>query len=521
MPLDPNIIAGIGAGRQEAPNLLANYAQMQQIQGNQMALQAQRQAQMLGQIKQQSAQLELSQQRLGTEQQQQALASLVRHGGKVPAAAEELAAAGNPQAFVLQKHQQDIEKEAAAIEASHATTLKNRADADKKNLEMLGGMLESVNKAPEAVQGLFYQARRAQAIQQGLPGAEKLPEAWTPETKQQLSALAASTIPAQGQRQLEEAQAQHQAQQALVGQQHEAQEQHWKALETQAQSAREQLGQYREAQLQCQAERNQMARQRLGLARSAQGGGQQSSADPLAKLSGAQLEMAKKYASGDLKLPPASSRAPDARLMREAAVQLNRNLSDDTYQVKRDFNDPKGKNGANLQTVARIAGHIARYEKNSSRLGFSPGFAMGMTSTSAQNDTAIDAHNIAAELEKLVSGGVGNKEQVAEVRNSLKSSIPSVRDSAIRELSQIVGSQFEGMNAIYKAQTQQDLPLQKYVSPVGREWLKKNNINVSGQVEAAPSPAGVSPGVSPDVQSAIQNAIPKGAKIKSVKKVSN
>src|SRR3982751_7087039 len=106
VPLDPNIIAAIGAGRQETPNLLANYAQMQQIQGNQMAIQAQRQAGMLGQIKQQAAQLELSQQRLGMEQQQQALAALVRHGGKVPAAAEAVAASGDAHELFSQKHQQ-------------------------------------------------------------------------------------------------------------------------------------------------------------------------------------------------------------------------------------------------------------------------------------------------------------------------------------------------------------------------------------------------------------------------------
>jgi hypothetical protein len=70
-----------------------------------------------------------------------------------------------------------------------------------------------------------------------------------------------------------------------------------------------------------------------------------------------------------------------------------------------------------------------------------------------------------------------------------------VRQKAVNEISQIIGSQFEGMNAQYKAQTQQDLPLDKYVSPAGREWLKKNNINVSGTAEApkastaAPPPA--------------------------------
>jgi hypothetical protein len=72
-----------------------------------------------------------------------------------------------------------------------------------------------------------------------------------------------------------------------------------------------------------------------------------------------------------------------------------------------------------------------------------------------------------------------------------------VRQQAVNEISQIIGSQFEGMNAQYKAQTQEDLPLGKYVSPVGREWLKKNNINVSGAVESTP-PANVQ-SLSPEI----------------------
>jgi hypothetical protein len=219
--------------------------------------------------------------------------------------------------------------------------------------------------------------------------------------------------------------------------------------------------------------------------------------DPLQSLSGAQLEMAKKYASGDFKLPPAGSRAPGAQAIRQAALALNPNLSDDTFTVKHDFNDPSKPGGKNLATMARIAGHIGRFEKNSGAMGTleSGAYGMGATLTGTQKATSEDAHAIAAELEKLTSGGVGSKEQTQGWQTALKSSSASVRQKAVNEISQIIGSQFEGMNAQYKAQTQQDLPLDKYVSPAGREWLKKNNINVSGTAEApkastaAPPPA--------------------------------
>jgi hypothetical protein len=167
------------------------------------------------------------------------------------------------------------------------------------------------------------------------------------------------------------------------------------------------------------------------------------------------------------------------------AIAKNPNWTPQTYATKKAFEDPQSKQSQNLGTISRIVGHIGRFEKNSNKLGVSPSFLTGVNLSGLAAATHEDAHAISAELEKLVSGGVGTEGQVKAWQNSLTSSNPQIRQSAIDEISQLIGSQYEGMSQTYKTTTGSDLPIEKYVSPAGREWMKAKGIGSTGA--AAPA----------------------------------
>jgi hypothetical protein len=533
--LNPNIILSIGqnAQQQQPPNLLGQYQAIQQIQANKMAMQAQQQNMMLAGIKQQSAQVELGQQQLAAQQQQQAVEALSNAGGDVDKATAQLLAVGNPQGLTLQKHRQDVIKQMADIQKAKADMDRTQAETQINKLGHAAALMSGVLDEKPELQGQVYQARRALAIQSGLATPDDLPEVWNDQTKQKLAGMQDAALNAKDklQQKLEAAKAVEQIRHNSAEEQltqfrdvNTAQNQSANLAESTRYHNIE--AKQRGQQISIEGMNAQTARGRLLLSQKENG---QQFGDPLQGMSQAQMNMAQKYANGDFKLPPAGSRAPGAQAIRQAALALNPNLSDDTFTVKHDFNDPKGKGGSNLATIGRIVGHIGRFEKNSGAMSAmeSGSYGMGATLTGKQKDTAIDAHGISAELEKLVSGGVGTKEQVQEWQHALRSTTASVRQEAINEISQLVGSQYEAMNQTYKAQTQEDLPLAKYVTPAGRQWLKAKGVNVQGTESGAAAGSGASPGVTAapgvpaEVQRSIMQAIPKGAKIKRVVKVSD
>ena len=197
------------------------------------------------------------------------------------------------------------------------------------------------------------------------------------------------------------------------------------------------------------------------------------------QLSASQQAIADKLASGDFN-PAQLSRFPDKEALVAGAIAKNPNWSPQTYATKRAFEDPQAKQSQNLGTISRIVGHIGRYEQNSKDMGFAPAFSLGMNLTGDQAKLNEDAHAISGELEKLVSGGVGTEGQVQGWMKGLRAPTAAARQQAVDEISQLIGSQYEGMSQTYKTTTGQDLPAEKYVSPAGRAWMKEKGINVGG-----------------------------------------
>src|SRR4051812_16365168 len=376
MPLDASIILSGAPQRTEPLNLLSNYAQLQQIQQNRIALSAHQQALQMGQLSQKAAELHLADQQLSSQQNQQMLGIIRKNQGNVAASIQEGMEQGLPQAQDLLKHQGAAEELLAKTQKEQAEAAKATYDVRAKQRNSAINSLSTLRSLPPGLKPMYYQGLRMQALQADPNLGNQLPMNWNPEAEQMVGALQESLL---SQKERED-QALKQQEFGLKQQTEQGRESRWQAQTEQGK---------RQTELRAQEIGQQGAYQRgrLGLA---QREFQQQSADPIQNLSGAQLEMAKKYASGDFKLPPAGSRAPGAQAIRQAALALNPNLSDDTYTVKHDFNDPGKPGGKNLATMARIAGHIGRFEKNSGAMSTleSAAYGMGTTLTGTQKATS-------------------------------------------------------------------------------------------------------------------------------------
>lgn len=191
-------------------------------------------------------------------------------------------------------------------------------------------------------------------------------------------------------------------------------------------------------------------------------------------LSERQKQLAQRFAEGDLSLQQLS-RLPDKETILNAATILNPQANN-AYLAKKAFTDPNSKQAQNLQTIARIVGHIGQFEQNSQKLNFAPGYYFGMNLTGDQARLSETAQAISEELQKLTSGGVASSSQTEQWKNSLKSPSKEARKDAIDQISQLVGSQYMAMNQSYKAATQKDMPIEQYLTPDVRSWMKKHGI---------------------------------------------
>ena len=220
------------------------------------------------------------------------------------------------------------------------------------------------------------------------------------------------------------------------------------------------------------------------------------------QLSPADQSIAKKLSVGDFN-PALLGRMPNKEAIIAGAIELNPGWTPQSYATKRAFEDPDAAQAKNLGTIGRIVGHIGRFEKNSSDLGFAPVYGMaGVSLGGTAQAVSEDSHAIAGELEKLVSGGVGSEGQIQAWQGALRSSIPSVRQKAVDEISQLVGSQYGSMAQAYRTGVGLELPTEKYLAPEAQKWMKSKGINVATSApDVAPgAPASAAPAAADGLQ---------------------
>jgi hypothetical protein len=195
------------------------------------------------------------------------------------------------------------------------------------------------------------------------------------------------------------------------------------------------------------------------------------------------LPRLKAIANGDIPAP--SPRSKNYNQTMDWVYQIDPTYTEGRYLGKKNFQN--SKDAQNLGTITRIMGHLDRFDKNSSALGFSP--LLGTNTTGAQRRLHIVSNAIAEEFGKLVSGGVLTQDQAKRSEANLLSPIESVRKDALDEVNQLMDSQFEGIYQRYRAATNQDFPTGKYFDNATRQRLQKR-----GSLPSSSGQSGTGPG---------------------------
>jgi hypothetical protein len=391
-----------------------------------------------------------------------------------------LATAGPEVGGKIIKARQDAEKSKAEISKYQAETQKLTSERAAHEADYAGHLAYSVKVAnydPRAVQLAIQQAHgdgfENQAQQLSLL-AQQNPQA-LPQVIDQLIARS----PAQQKRAQEEAKAAQEAKHQT------ATEEQAKATLEQTAKRDEGMNAYRQLEALISQKRLGIEQQnantgaaRLGLERARF---KRDTVSPLEEMSSGQMEEIKAMANGDVKLPPAGSRAPGAAAKREAAFELARrngyDLTDALYKAKQDFK--VGKDSGEVAGMTRVLGHLDRYQQNSDKLGVAPSLAMNVT-TAGNAPLHKDVSAISEEFGKLVKGGVLTVDQSKDFQSGLLSSRPAVRNATINEIKELMGSQFEAKFQKFKTATGTDLNPTQFFDAATQKRLIKQGL-VPGQ----------------------------------------
>ena len=504
MPLDASIILSGAPQRTEPLNLLSNYAQLQQIQQNRIALSAHQQALQMGQLSQKAAELHLADQQLSSQQNQQMLGIIRKNQGNIPASIQEGMEQGLPQAQELLKHQGAAEELLAKTQKEQAETAKATYEVKAKQRNSAINSLSTLQGLAPELQPLYYQHLRMQALQADPNLGNQLPPTWNPQAEQMVGALQESLL---SQKEREDI-AQKQQEFVLKQQTEAGREKHWGAQEAQAQTAAQQLERYRQAQLQNQGARLSIDRQRLGVERGAQGS--------TLMLTPKALDKAARFYNETATMQPMGA-GPAAMAVRSGI--MNR--------------------AAELDDTADLGSNKADYKANTTSLGKLTGMLDAVTAFEGTATKNLDM--FLGQAKKVVDSGspllnkplraindqmLGSTEQAAfkaarlvavtEIAKVLNNPnlTGQLSDSARHEV-----AAFSPENATL-AQTYHIAKILKQDMANRRTELSKQIGTVKGRMrgekQAAPAEE-----ISPEITSQLQNALPKGAKIKSVKKVSD
>lgn len=451
MPLDPNIILSIGqnAQQQPPPNLLGQYAQVQQIQANRMAMQAQQQNYQTAGLKQQQEQMALQQQQLAAKQQQDMVVLLQQNGGDVRRAIQQGKAQGNQQALVLEKNQDEADGLVAKTKKEAEEAAKTHLETTQKGLDRIGSMADRVLTTKPELQGIAYQSVRLQAQQLQIPGADQLPPVWDESAKAALLNIQQGSITAADQ-----------IKQKLEAGRDVETGRHNLAQEGQAATNEAGLEKYRGAEVQNMNAARQLEAKRVGIEGARLGLEKQKYSqqfgDATSGMSKGNLLIAQKVAAGEMS-PQMLGRMPGKEGIVAAAIEIAAkngvNWTPQLYDTKKDFKT--GKSADDLTRLQTAYEHAQRFAENSGKMGTLESLTSGTNITGNQRKMSLDANLLSGEVGRLVTGGVVPEGELHQIQSNLKSSSASVRQQAANELMQLAAGKISGLQKRYESGTGQ------------------------------------------------------------------
>jgi hypothetical protein len=190
----------------------------------------------------------------------------------------------------------------------------------------------------------------------------------------------------------------------------------------------------------------------------------------------------KATANGDIAIPPAGTRNPQAQALRAAVMQYDPTYTDARYKGKQNF-----KNSGDAQNIVQLSTameHADRAITNSAQAGFAP--ALGSKTFESPESAAYmqDAEFLTGEVGKLVKNGVLSVDEGNKISSGLTAARQTVRDSALNETMDLLGGKARGVFQKYKTATGQDLPVNEFFDAKSQQRLSKYGIVDSGNGNA-------------------------------------
>lgn len=169
----------------------------------------------------------------------------------------------------------------------------------------------------------------------------------------------------------------------------------------------------------------------------------------------------KATAAGDLALPTASARNPQAQAIRNAVLQYDPTYTDARYKGKQQF-----KTSGDADKIVQLATaleHGQRLHQNSEQLGFSPLLSSGIGPASTRYNE--DVGHFTDEVGKLIKGSALTQGEEHENKKGLLSATHDSRSSAIDEKNKLLAGKVEALFSKYKTSTGEELPIDKFFDP--------------------------------------------------------
>lgn len=199
-------------------------------------------------------------------------------------------------------------------------------------------------------------------------------------------------------------------------------------------------------------------------------------------------------ANGDAPMPPARSKGYQDTY--DAVKDYDKTYTEARYKIKQGYKTGKDKD--KIQSITRILGHLDSFDQNSNKLGVSSVSIPGLGNmTGDQKALHTDVNAISEEFGRLVANKSLTQSEAERAEANLLSPFPSVRRRAIKEVGNLLGSQFKGIFQSYRTAAKQEFPVDEFFDPETQEqitrrgYFKPGASNLVGSPKAAPggSPA--------------------------------
>jgi hypothetical protein len=433
-------------------------------------------------------------------------------------------------ADTLEKNKNAADELIAKQRQAAASAQKDEVETNLKKVSQAADALGTLKDTSDELKPIYYQTLRQQAIAAKMPGAEQLPLTWNPQAAQMVDALHGQALTAK-----DRIEAGLQRQQQAEAARHNTTEEQLTAARDYNTNQneglnRQDLNKYRGAELGLRGKQLGIEGARLGLeqkrfqATTGAGVLDNGQVTPSAEA------MAQQIAA--YKAPPITGRAATSGLgatVMGRVAQINKDYDQGTWITRKDtLNDfsPKGASGKQaiaLNTYVRHTDDLMNLIPQLNNGSFTPGNAAYQKirqifgSDAPTNFDQLKNYE-AGEAVKVIRGTGGNKEDEEIARASImRSASPQQLAGALNTSLQVVGGKMQALNqAARKGKLGDDYTV---LDPEARTILQKRGYDPETLNKASAAPKGQA--LPASVQTAIQNAIPKGAKVLSVKKVSD